>query len=133
MSWKQLVDFDGVINNHKMTVRVTKSDDSVKPKYSVAIGTRNDPNPFRPFLRGDLLTMTSNNNDEPGRTGVSILYSLLLSAQTAIQRDMRIHNEKLEADEKERLAALSGKRQGDPKANTGLSRFKKKHGNQPQD
>lgn len=132
MAWKQLRDFDGTIKNHKMTVRVTKSDDSVTPKYSVAIGTRNDPNPFRPFLRGDILNMRANGSFASGVAvediqGATVLVSLLNEAAKFIAEDTETHNLELKKSEEARIAALNGKRQGDPKANTGLSRFKSKY------
>lgn len=127
MAWKQLKDFDGEINGFKMTVRVTKSDDSVQAKYSIAIGTRNDPQAFRPFLRGDILGMIEKeaSADTIRHTGATKLFNLLQHAQAFIADDKVAHNAALKKAEDERIAALNGKRQGDPKANTGLSRFKK--------
>lgn len=123
--WKQLKDFDGEIDGFKMTVRVTKSDDSVTAKYSVAIGTRNDPNPFRPFLRGDIL---GRHDSKSGKFGLDVLHDLLRDARVFMAQDKVEHDKALKKAEEERIAALNGKRQGDPRANTGLSRFKKKHG-----
>jgi len=123
--WKQLKDFDAEIDGLKITVRVTKSDDSVTAKYSVAIGTRPDPNPFRPFVRGDILGRHDINT---GEFGTDVLHRLLRDARVFILQDKTEHDKALKKAEEERIAALNGKRQGDPKANTGLSRFKKKHG-----
>lgn len=124
MGWIQLKDFDSEVDGLKMTVRVTKSDDSVTAKYSVAIGARNDPQPFRPFLRGDILSRI---DKETKDTGATKLFELLLSAQAFIADDKVAHNAALKKAEQERIAALNGKRSGDPKANTGLSRFKTKY------
>lgn len=126
MAWKQLKDFDGTICGFSMTVRVTKNDDSVKPIYSVAIGTRNDPQPFRPFLRGDILSMVEETK-VPGvtRSGTSVLYGLQMQAAAFMDADRKEHVARLEHAESERRAALAGKRGGDPKAGTGLSRFSK--------
>lgn len=115
--WKQLQDFDAQIGGHTMTVRVTKSDDSLKAKYSIATGMRNDPNPFRPFLRGDLL----DKKNEQGETGLLLLTQLLSSARSCIVEDQRKHTEWLAEQEASRLAALNGKTGGDPKANQGLN------------
>ena len=123
MAWIQIADFDGVINGQKMTVRLTKSDDTIKPKYTIAIGHRPDPNPFRPFLRGDLLAMAAGDSDN---TGLTVLYGLLSDARAKMSEDTAAHNAALKKAESERIAALQGKRGGDPKANSGLSRFKKK-------
>lgn len=123
--WKQLKDFDGSICGHNMTVRVTKNDDSVKPKYSIAIGVRNDPHPFRPFLRGDLLSMKGDavigDTTYPEWEGTNVLDVLLGRAKGAMILDAKEHNENLARMESERIAALNGKRGGDPKANQGLN------------
>lgn len=116
MAWKQLKDFDAQIAGCTMTVRVTKSDDSLKAKYSIATGMRNDPNPFRPFLRGDLLAKESE-----GITGLQLLCSLMIQADVCIKEDQAKHTADLAAQEASRIAALNGKNGGDPKANQGLN------------
>lgn len=122
MGWKQLADFDGSIRGITMTVRVTKSDDSIKPKYSIAIGNRNDPQPFRPFMRGDMLNMEEiDEATQTRKTGLSVLIELEQKARDFMKKDHDEHIAKLERDEAARRAALAGKRGGDAKANTGLN------------
>lgn len=122
MAWKELQDFDGSISGFTMTVRVTKSDDTVKPRYSVAIGTRNDLKEFRPFLRGDILGMSEDGKVKGvSRSGVSVLYGLFVQAEKCIAEDKKAHLANLDKDEANRRAFLAGKRGGDSKANGGLN------------
>jgi hypothetical protein len=66
--------------------------------------------------------------ESTGEFGTDVLHRLLRDARVFILQDKTEHDKALKKAEEERIAALNGKRQGDPKANTGLSRFKKKHG-----
>ena len=62
--WEALEDFSHEVSDTntnadgtKVTVRLSKSNDSYKPKYTVALGVLTHEG-FRPYLRADLLDMS---------------------------------------------------------------------------
>jgi hypothetical protein len=123
MIWIHLVDIVAALSEtHTIALRIKKTDHKRTPFYSVSLGMQNttdaDPDNFRPHIRADLLLSPN---------GAEAMADLFARAEKAIEADKAAILAAFEAAESKRIQAIAGKRGGDPKANTGLSRFKKKH------
>lgn len=131
-NWIHLADFSVKVGEQTVTLRVSKTDHPYTPYYSWKLGVldtnRTPPNNLMPNLRSDSLSAE----------GLNAIMEISMQARNAVERDrakMKAALDKAESErqqaldkaESERQQALTGKGAGDPNANTGLSRFKKKH------
>ena len=121
-NWIHLADFSAKVGEQTVTLRVSKTDHPYTPYYSWKLGVidtnRTPPNNLMPNLRSDSLSAE----------GLNAIMEISMQARNAVERDRaKMKNVVDEKTELERQQALTGKDAGDPNANTGLSRFKKKH------